>query len=1692
MAQPDTQAARRSIQLWREALTDFSARNPLLFFKPGKSGTIALLNGGDDLFAKLVSGAKVPVTSLRLPPPPPPVPGKRFPPTPDAEELCTKLRRKARTYIEEVGLNPLALAFELLEWQDAAPGAAATRRCRAPIVLLPVTLERQGTRSGTYLIGDPGADPLINPVLRRALQRYFDIDLAADPDAEQGPKLATYLDLLREVRGDIRFTVAPSLALGLFSFSRLVMVEDLERNEGRILAHPLLQSVLGQRPSGPLPALPAAALFDTEIGRRPSLSVLDADGSQQVAIEAVRGGTSLVVQGPPGTGKSQTITNMIAELLADGKKVLFVSAKRAALDVVLQRLQEAGIGSRCLAAHDKADKKQVVQNLHAAYAAAAAHRDTQPSDAGRLERLRRVHGTLAEHVQLLHARDAAMDLSLYDAYGQLAAQRGEPMLRALVRDTNLFSHPHIEQVAELLGRLAPHAPLISGTARSPWHHTILAGSLDYARRTQIEASLAEIVRSIDALTGIAGELAAHMGIQVPKPHPKTLRWLMDLANAASDGPGLEPTLQSGEGPTRAAIYEQVRGDLAAYRKSRTDLLALYREEIFSLPLDELQLRLEGVYGSGVRRLFSSAYKRDRAAFQALQRADQPLSPAPLDHGRLLGTVKTARNVLGMEVALAGYPAARGMLGSHYRGTETDTDTLKRALDQNGRFHALLDGVADPPTVAEAIIRSGAAPVLGTLAGDGQSALDRLAGAMVEVRHLFPPAVLHHWDADPDLVAARRIAAQLAGELDMLARWLDYQGLRAALADAGFPELIDAVVASGVVADRWPAAFRHGLLHAWVEYRQAQHPHTAQLQGAAHDALVAEFGRLDLRGFAGASEAIRAAHARGVQRFVAQPGSREQLQRLETEAHKQRQIWPVRKLLAAIPELLLQVKPCWMLSPLTVTQFVDPARVQFDVVIFDEASQIKMEEGVCAVLRAQQVVVVGDTKQLPPTSFFDQGLPEDETGESDDGAFESILDQSASHLPQSTLRWHYRSRDEALIRFSNEKYYESKLITFPNARRRADLGVHFAHVPGGVYDRGGSRINAREAEAVAAMIVDHYRTPSPSSLGVIALSQAQQEAIREALDAMLSRQSAVQIPEEGPDGLFIKNLENVQGDERDAIILSIGYARDASGVLSHNFGPLNRKGGERRLNVAVTRARRTLTVVSSIKGSDIDGNRLGPDKSVGVRDLADYLTYAETGRLSSGAGRAGDPAGSPLEETIRRELEVRGYTVAARVGHSEQRIGLAIVDPHDPDRYLLGIEVDGPTYAALPTVRDRDRLRPAVLDGLGWRLHRIWSRDWLRDPDAELARIYDLLHAAAQVPAPAPPTQRCPRCGATVGAVVKFCGSCGAALQIAPAPPIVAAKPATLRAPQSPAGAALVVPGGPLPAGTLLNGRYRVERVLGQGGFGRVYRAEDLQAPSTPFVAIKELLDNQSASVQDKQDAIAWFRREVSTLLRLSHSNIPTIHAYWTAGADAGPFYLAMNYIDGDTLEQLLAANGRPLPWQQATAWTIEICEVLAYLHGQQPPFIFRDMKLPNIMIDRATGVAKLIDFGIAREFHKQIGQTTIGTFGYTPVEQWKGRPDPRSDIHALGATLHAMLTGRRPEAEFQRLQNAGLDVEQAMQALFPYADSLISSVPTAIAQVVAQATAFNPDDRYQDAIAFGDALARALGRAPLAVGAGHP
>ena len=573
------------------------------------------------------------------------------------------------------------------------------------------------------------------------------------------------------------------------------------------------------------------------------------------------------------------------------------------------------------------------------------------------------------------------------------------------------------------------------------------------------------------------------------------------------------------------------------------------------------------------------------------------------------------------------------------------------------------------------------------------------------------------------------AQRCLAESQRLRDWCYYSWTCGEVEEAGLTPLVRAHQEEELPTSALQDAFERAYGEWWVEKVGLADPVLRSFHSAEQERCIHTFRQRDGAFSDLVQQTVRARLATRLPDPRGNTTASSEMGILRRELQKKTRHMPVRKLFAHIPSLLRRLKPCLLMSPLSVAQYLGTDYSTFDLVVFDEASQIPTHDAIGCLGRGKAAVVVGDTKQLPPTTFFSRLGDDDETlDEGDVAELESILDECvAAGLPRRRLGWHYRSKHESLIAFSNYHYYDNELHTFPSAESvRERLGVSLKPVPHGHYDKGKSRTNKAEAREVVAEVVKRLKDPRlrQRSIGVVTFSMAQQRLIEELLDEERRAQPQIEpyFSDAVREPLFVKNLENVQGDERDVMLFSVCYGPDRTGSVSMNFGPLNRSGGERRLNVAVTRARYQLIVFSTLTPDQIDLSRT---RSQGARHLKTFLDYAKRGPAAIAEATTVGASGeydSPFERLVCEGLQARGWEVHSQVGCSGYRIDLGVVDPKRPGRYLLGVECDGASYHSSRCARDRDRIRELVLNGLGWKLHRIWSTDFWHDPQRELDKV----------------------------------------------------------------------------------------------------------------------------------------------------------------------------------------------------------------------------------------------------------------------------------------------------------------------------------------------------------------------------------
>ena len=1259
----------------------------------------------------------------------------------DDENLDARLIeifRHARTSLEESGANTLYLAVGYLRWFESAD---SQRPRRAPLLLVPIVIERLSVQEGFRFVMDD-AEARVNTTLLQMLERDFELTVPIGeqlPEDERGVDVGAVLDIFRRTALAMpRWEVEDVACIGFFSFTKYLMWLDL-KNRDELLQSSVLRHLV-DAPGASLPQdVPEYARDELDdLHPEDVFCPKDADSSQLSAVMAGSLGRSFVLEGPPGTGKSQTITNLIAQSLANGKRVLFVAEKRAALEVVYQRLADVGLGPFCLELHSrKSGPKAVLEQLRATLE--LGHRRA-PADWQKVaNELQAERTALNDFVLALHKR-REHGWSVHQAMSQLVHLREAkrlPLPELLAGAAGDVTHAQqaLEALIVASGRFGvPNRAPWWGVQRGDWTPAIERDAVPMAERLHVAAlAMRAALMPVVATLGLSPVFGEQSGVDTVGPSALQLATLLELLRAMQ-APSLPPAAwlqlsnwrEFDEDLERAIAYGQRRDDLWEQLAKR------WRRDLLALDLGTL----------------AASYRLHAESFVLFRwwrlRAHKPVltgvATAALPSVVLIrDDLDLALRVRDEEQQLQACSVAMQGLAGDWRDGLADWQKIDRSLQQTREIRQLIvrllpgslqpDGSVIDAVAQNLLALADGASALPQVCGTLFAARDELQAASSQIQGFLELSLPDAFGADdaPDYLGL--VEQRAAGWLQHRTSLRDHCAYRRAAetaSQASLSVLVDQHACGELSVHELRPAYERSLYEGWLDLVHQREPTLAMFRGQDHEAAIARFAELDRQSIELGAKVVVARLAAKLPQLRDTQVASSELGVLERELKKQRRHKPVRRLLSEIRGLWPRLSPCVLMSPLSVSQFLSRDAQRFDLVVFDEASQIPMWDAVGAIGRGDSLIVVGDSKQLPPTNFF-QRAAEGDDGDDDQipEDLESVLDEcGAAGLPRMHLDWHYRSRHESLIAFSNHYYYQNRLLTFPAPRAVSDgAGVRCVRVDG-VYDRAGSQQNRIEADALVATVVKRLRNPYQASLsmGIVTFSRAQQTLIEDLLDAERradpSLEEALLTAEEE---LFVKNLENVQGDERDVILFSICYGPDAAGKIYENYGPLNQQGGERRLNVAVTRARRELIVFSSV-GPEQIANRT---QATGARHLRYFLDYAIRGEAALIGAVEHDPSrevDSPFEASVRDELRRRGHEVHCQVGCSGYRIDLAIVDPEAPGRYLIGLECDGATYHSAATARDRDRLRASVLRSLGWQLSRIWSTDYWHDPVRELDRI----------------------------------------------------------------------------------------------------------------------------------------------------------------------------------------------------------------------------------------------------------------------------------------------------------------------------------------------------------------------------------
>ena len=1176
-----------------------------------------------------------------------------------ADEMASTqkfLYRESRTALEENGANSLYMVFGLMRWYE---NEKSVRPRYAPLLLMPVELVR---RSGNnYVVRRRDEEMTINTTLVEMLRQQYQIDLKGLqplPEDESGVDVRAILATVRaQLACQPRWDVVEEAMLGLFSFNKFVMWNDIHSNAEKMRRSPIIESLfqkhwvghdgvqssnasstrskspagvqrdgvaVQESPSGVQGSKVQEGVDETD-ARHIDLHVaphefaipVDVDSSQMEAVVESGEGRSFILYGPPGTGKSQTITNMIANALYHGRRVLFVAEKMAALEVVQKRLKKIGLDPFCLELHsNKVTKSHLLRQLQQTLDLTRIKDPEQYEQASK--ELFEQRQQLTGYIRLLHKKQAS-GLSLYDCICRYEGIEGEG--------------------------IPPSAHFVNGLTDSKLQEA------------------AEKIETLDTVFAITGPVARHQlqGLNIYDPSQQTqsqiAEWLTQLASQVE---------------TTDKLINLINGQ-AGFKQPHSLNGARWAEQLIAK-----HDALAGQYTEGI---FAQDPQQLRAQWTAV--CEKWFLP----------------RFFAKRSFMKGLRAFRADMG------EGDVESLFGQLDAF-RQQLREGGLQALPMVPPAAI---------------QACRDLLQG--VEKMK----AVCDFDDENLDTLA--RLIPQWQQALGSSRDWAQWCIRKRELQELHLEKVVDYMNHASTTGHAAAQAMLKGTYKYMAMQIVDSEPQLQMFNGLLFEDAIAKYRDMAKQFQELTKKMLYCKLAANVPSQALKPTAITELGILKRYIATNGRGATIRHIMDQIPTLLPKLCPVMLMSPISVAQFIDLDQPPFDIVCFDEASQMPTSEAVGAIARGKALICVGDPKQMPPTSFFATNAVDEEEADIDD--MESILDDCITlSLPARYLTWHYRSKHESLIAFSNAQYYESKLYTFPS--------VELIPVDG-TYDYGKTRCNRAEAEAIVKEVVRRLSDDelAKRSIGIVSFSKVQQNLIEDLLTDELAKHADLERKAyDVEEPIFIKNLENVQGDERDVILFSVGYGPDKTGKVSMNFGPLNNSGGERRLNVAVSRARYEMMVFSTLKPEQIDLRR---SSALGVAGLKAFLEFARNGRMAVSAGQVKAPTEhAEIIDAVAGEIRKMGYEVDTSVGRSAFKIDLAVLDPKNDQNYLLGIICDGTRYYETKTERDREICQPGVLQGLGWKLMRLWSVDWLMNKEAVLDRIRKALEKPEEPkPASAP-------------------------------------------------------------------------------------------------------------------------------------------------------------------------------------------------------------------------------------------------------------------------------------------------------------------------------------------------------------------
>jgi len=1207
------------------------------------------------------------------------------------QEVAGTLIRKARSAEEEAGAKTLYLALGFLKWKHEDDRDEKY----APLALLPVTVKRLKTQG---VVLEAGEEYEVNTTLLEFLKQEFGIDIRGVEGKGLSPKeiIAVFRAKTANMKG---WYVYEDIYLSQFTFARYSMWADVKNNIKLYSKNPLVGSLLTNTNKLAESKLEAASEDDGD--PCDVLVPLPCDSTQYAAVARSASGASFVLHGPPGTGKSQTITNIIANAVAHGKRVLFVAEKQAALQVVKKRLVEIGIGEFCLELHSgkSTDKSEIIRNIENTLSLTAECDDDKFVGTG--ERITEVRNALHAPLAALHKK-RRLGVSVYEGIVYYLQNKDAPELLNI--ESTFYDSLTKEKLAEcenMLTTAQAAAKECGGVYRSPFSEVKLTECGEKTKAAVLCAS-GVVLAELKHLKNYLGMFLETFNQKVSKFTYKKLENLIAVATVLKED-GLKAFFECNEDE----LYKFYNANLR-YDKETKHWLKTFK---YLPDLDKYSADIEKELDN-----WGENYRSSRTLLQVIKRINrcgkQLEEKEEVEWIRRALEIDKARTML-----LTNTPLSNNFVG--FGGiNERKRAEFMRPLYELHELCAetFMDYNADAFNSVCVKSRGALKPLVVGLINAATSFV-RAADSYLNTVKADKSAYL---DEDIFECYTKKCTA-LIDNIDMLPAWCMYKQTAKKLNEYGLTFMTDAMESGKISGKQLLSAFRKNVYRNFIQTNIPADESLAAFSASVLDENAAIFSQL-LEEFSRLTkQKIRSLLVSRLPAPETEGALALELMTFQRKIKGNMRGVNLRTIFAEIPELLKVVAPCVLMSPNTVSQYLPADPELFDLVIFDEASQMPTCEAVPSLARAKSAIIVGDPKQMPPTSFFTGFGQDEDHPETED--LESVLEDClALGMPEMHLIWHYRSKHESLIAFSNITYYSSRLCTFPSPDA-LDSKVTLRYIPNGVYERGTSKCNKEEAEALVQEVIRRLKDEKlrRSSIGIVTFSTPQQVYVEKLLNKEISKRGLEEAAFEREEPLFVKNLENVQGDERDVILFSVCYGPDKMGKISLNFGPLNQFGGWRRLNVAVSRAREEMLVFSSMRYSMIDLSRT---TSRGVAGLKAFLEFAEKGRANISVksddiilNRQG------IGKFIAEELQSYGYDCRCNVGVSDFKLDVAVVNPKNKHEFILAVLCDG---ANKFSVKDRSVMQVQTLKRNNWNVYRLYSINFFNNPKREIKKLKDYL------------------------------------------------------------------------------------------------------------------------------------------------------------------------------------------------------------------------------------------------------------------------------------------------------------------------------------------------------------------------------